>query len=251
MRENLGTRWLGILLSLVGVVAILALAATGSLELYIHPRYTVFTVVMGVIGGVATMAALLFAPSAADHGHATHEEADESPSRARRTLGAVGSVLLVLVAIVGLLVIPPATLTASTAQNRDLTGVSAPLDADEADLVEPVVADERDRWKEERLSDRAEDLAGWERGTAQGGGDEGPLGECGVAGVGHRDRPGDPLGHRQRRRRNCQRPPGDPVVEGGQRRCGLDGPTDHQQDQDGDCRMARLHGISASSNSLI
>jgi uncharacterized repeat protein (TIGR03943 family) len=141
LRENLRTRWLGLLLSLIGVIAVLALATTGGLELYIHPRYTVFTVVMGVIGGVATVAALLFAPGADhDHHHDHDHEEPEGPRsptrRTRRALGTLGGVLIVLAAIVGLLVVPPTTLTASTAQNRDLTGLPAALDSVEtAELV--------------------------------------------------------------------------------------------------------------------
>lgn len=46
------SRWTGLLLCGVGVVATLALAAHGDLTLYIHPRYVGFTVVLTVIGGV-------------------------------------------------------------------------------------------------------------------------------------------------------------------------------------------------------
>lgn len=123
-------RWLGVTLSLVGVVAILWLGATGQLELYIHPRYTVFTIVMAVIGGAASAAAFLFVPGRS-HNH------DETPERTgwRAALAVGGSVLLVAASVVGLLVLAPATLTSATAANRDIASATTLADADTTALV--------------------------------------------------------------------------------------------------------------------
>lgn len=127
-------RWLGVTLSLIGVVAILWLGATGQLELYIHPRYTVFTVVMAVIGGAASIAAFLVVPGRS-HGH--HDDDAGLPDRAgwRATVAVAGSVLLVAATVVALLVLPPATLTSTTADNRDIADSSALASADTTALV--------------------------------------------------------------------------------------------------------------------
>lgn len=124
-------RWLGVTLSLIGVVAILWLGATGRLELYIHPRYTVFTIVMAVIGGAASIAAFLVVP-----GHA-HDDDEEEPTRPgwRAALAIGGSALLVVASVVALLVLPPATLTSATADNRDIAGSTALSSADTTELV--------------------------------------------------------------------------------------------------------------------
>ena len=47
----------GLVLSLVGIVATGWLAATGQLGLYIHPRYFVFTTVVAGLALIATVAA--------------------------------------------------------------------------------------------------------------------------------------------------------------------------------------------------
>lgn len=146
------SRWVGVALALIGVVATVWLALTGQLELYIHPRYTVFTVVMAIIGGTLAIAALLIAgrpepgelvateavaeaPLLDEHGH-DHgdEEATEHPTRARLVTG--GRVAIVAVAATALLVLPPATLSATTLQSRDLTTSGQALEStDTAALI--------------------------------------------------------------------------------------------------------------------
>lgn len=129
-------------LSLIGVVATIWLASTGRLELYIHPRYTVFTVVMSVLGGAATIAACLIAgrPGADDvddlaeagldeHGHDHHDEDEDADRSVRRRLVTGSRVLIVAAAAVAMLVVPPATLSATTLQNRDLTTSGQALEA--------------------------------------------------------------------------------------------------------------------------
>lgn len=132
--ENFRHRWLGVTLSLVGVVAILWLGATGRLELYIHPRYVVFTIVMAVLGGAASVAAFLVVPGA--HHHHNHEEPEGArPSRWRTAGSFVASGAIVVAAVVALLVLPPAALTSATADNRDIAGSTALSDADTTELV--------------------------------------------------------------------------------------------------------------------
>lgn len=129
MLQRFVDRWLGVTLSLIGVVAILWLGATGQLELYIHPRYTVFTIVMAVIGGAASIAAFLLVP-----GH-THDDEDPPRSGWRSALAVGGSTVLVAASVVGLLVLPPATLSSATADNRDIASSTTLADADTTSLV--------------------------------------------------------------------------------------------------------------------
>ncbi|MBJ7433762.1 MAG: DUF1980 domain-containing protein, partial [Microbacteriaceae bacterium] len=65
-------RWRGVLLSLIGIVAVIWLAFTDQLGLYIHPRYFIFTVIMAVIAGVFVLLAFLL-PSQAGSGQHEHE----------------------------------------------------------------------------------------------------------------------------------------------------------------------------------
>ncbi|TPW75643.1 TIGR03943 family putative permease subunit [Schumannella soli] len=159
--DRLVARWIGPLLALVAVVATLWLAATGKLALYIHPRYTVFAVVMAVIGGVAVLAGSFFLlrkdakdARAAVHDHADHDHADHADHsdaahdhdhdeigpgllarpRLLRSL-TVGRVLIIAGALVALLILPPAALTSATAQNRALATSADALQAPAANLV--------------------------------------------------------------------------------------------------------------------
>jgi uncharacterized repeat protein (TIGR03943 family) len=151
-------RWKGVALTLVGVVATVWLAVTGQLGLYIHPRYFVFTAVMAVVGGVLALAALALVPSrdgdpddhgGHDHGGHDHDASGDAPevdapgatparrARARRRglVGAVVSLVIVVSAAVALLVLPPATLTAQTAVDRDIDRTTADLAGDAPSLA--------------------------------------------------------------------------------------------------------------------
>ncbi|WP_245635886.1 TIGR03943 family putative permease subunit [Herbiconiux solani] len=153
MRDRLLSRWRGIVLSLIGVVAIVWLAATGQLGLYIHPRYYEFTVVMAVLAGIAVIAAFALVPGAADddghdhgdghghadgggHGHADgdrhdHDHVHDDTAVARtgsgwRTTAWVAATALIVAGTVGaLLVVPPSTLTSATVDQRDLNASAA------------------------------------------------------------------------------------------------------------------------------
>jgi uncharacterized repeat protein (TIGR03943 family) len=144
LRDRFVQRWLGVTLSLIGVVAILWLGATGRLELYIHPRYVVFTIVMAIIGGGLSIAAFLVIPGRTgagdgrdhDHDH-DHDELTEGPPRTgwRAAVAIGGSILLVVATVVGLLVLPPSTLSSVTADNRDIADSTALSSADTTQLV--------------------------------------------------------------------------------------------------------------------
>ena len=61
MWHNL-SRWRGIVLITLALVATLWLAGTERLTLYIHPRYVIFTVLMAVIALVLVLASFLLRP---------------------------------------------------------------------------------------------------------------------------------------------------------------------------------------------
>ncbi|MCS5715187.1 TIGR03943 family protein [Herbiconiux sp. CPCC 205716] len=135
MRDRLLTRWRGILLSLVGIVAIIWLAVTGQLGLYIHPRYYEFTVVMAVLAGVVVLAAFSVVPGAGEgegehDGHADHEHppAAPGPRRRRDTVWAVAAGVVIAATVGALLIVPPSTLTTATVDQRDLNASAAVTD---------------------------------------------------------------------------------------------------------------------------
>lgn len=129
------------MLSLIGIVAIVWLAVTGQLGLYIHPRYYEFTVVMAVLGGLMVLAAFAFVPGAApdadghDHedGHDhDHGHTDTDTGKARSLFWTAVTALVVVGAVVALLVVPPSTLTTATVDQRDLNNAAAVSDAADA-----------------------------------------------------------------------------------------------------------------------
>ncbi|TFD32544.1 TIGR03943 family protein [Cryobacterium sp. TMT1-62] len=126
-------RWQGALLSIVGIVATVCLGVSGQLGLYIHPRYFVFTMVMAVIAAALVVAAFALLPAAED-GH-EHELPEDDGGR-WAWLWPAGSILIIVAATVGLLVLPPATLTTATVAKRDLNGSTSLITQKEAsDLV--------------------------------------------------------------------------------------------------------------------
>ena len=144
MRSRFLTRWQGIALASIGVIATLWLALTGRLGLYIHPRYYVFTTIMAVLAGVVLVAALIIVPKDEEHAADPEDRLHSEPTRpAGRWVPFAGSLLVVLSVAVALLVLPPATLTTATAEQRDINagGTPAagadpvPLDGDSASFT--------------------------------------------------------------------------------------------------------------------
>ncbi|MDQ0261405.1 TIGR03943 family putative permease subunit [Sinomonas atrocyanea] len=125
----------GIMLSLTAVAATLWLAATGRLGLYINPGYAPFATILAVVGGALALGAFILLP--AQHPH--EPDQDDLRDMAAQSLGddrihvgegdsaagpgrlrAAGSLLMVGAAVVGLLVLPPKTLTSTAAGQRNL-----------------------------------------------------------------------------------------------------------------------------------
>lgn len=121
MRDRFLSHGRGLLLALVGVAAIVWLALSGRLGLYIHPRYFEFTVIMAVLAGVVAIVAVAFLPRAEpddDHDHA-------HPSGRRATWLAACSIVLIVATTAVLLVVPPSTLTSGTVAQRDMNASAA------------------------------------------------------------------------------------------------------------------------------
>ena len=127
MFRRLLNQWQGTLLSLVGIIATVWLGITGQLGLYIHPRYFVFTIIMAVIAAFLVVVAFAVVPRPSD------EEAllDTGAPRGR-WLWSAGSVVIIVAAVVGLLVLPPSTLSSATVKQRDLNGSASTLTQAEA-----------------------------------------------------------------------------------------------------------------------
>ena len=127
-------RWFGAALTLLGTVATIWLAVVGKLGFYIHPRYTLFTVALAVIGAALVVGAIVIQPGAApDHDH----DHDHSPSVHDRGSGR-GRLLdglrlaLFVAAAVTLLIVPPSTLTERARLDRDLATSDQGLSASDA-----------------------------------------------------------------------------------------------------------------------
>ena len=116
--EKVLRHWSGAALALVGVIATLWLAATGRLTLYVHPRYTLLTVIMAVLTllVLVLMAAVGVSSAAGEDGD--HDHASRASAISRLLTWSNGVVLIC--AVLALLVIPPATLSATARQNREL-----------------------------------------------------------------------------------------------------------------------------------
>lgn len=121
-------RWRGVVLVAITAVGIAVLAVSGQLVLYIHPRYVIFTIVMVVLALAFVVGSVLLTGRG---------DEDEPTSPFGRVL-ALGGVAIALVVSVGMLVLPPATLSSVTAGQRDLNG--AALGSSAASLDEATTA---------------------------------------------------------------------------------------------------------------
>jgi putative membrane protein len=98
----------GAVLSLLGIAATVGLALTGKLDLYIHPRYVVFTVLMSILAAVLAVASFGLQMGQASHDH-------PKPSRARTQV-----VLLLTLSVLVVLIVPASALSEATAQRREV-----------------------------------------------------------------------------------------------------------------------------------
>jgi uncharacterized repeat protein (TIGR03943 family) len=125
--EDVLRNWSGAALALVGVIATIWLAATGRLTLYVHPRYTLLTVIMAVLTLLVLVGmAAVGVPSAADE-YRDHDHVTGVSAFGRLLIWSNGAVLVC--AALALLVIPPATLSSTTRQNRELVTSGQALDS--------------------------------------------------------------------------------------------------------------------------
>jgi uncharacterized repeat protein (TIGR03943 family) len=126
--EDVLRNWSGAGLALVGVIATLWLAGTGRLTLYVHPRYTLLTVIMAVLTLlVLVLMAAVGVSAAADEHRGGHDHVTRVSAFSRLLIWSNG-VVLVCAAVV-LLVIPPATLSSTARQNRELVTSGQVLDS--------------------------------------------------------------------------------------------------------------------------
>lgn len=132
----------GLLVTLIGASAIGWLGFTGQLGLYVHPRYFGFTLVMAVLGVIAAVAAF------------TVRARSSAPGRG---WGAVAAALAVGVTM---LVIPPATLTSNTAQQRSVNSGGESSDAPQLTGADPSSFSLRDWATLITRADAAADYAG-------------------------------------------------------------------------------------------
>lgn len=124
--DHLRQRWWGVLLLVTAAVCILWLAATDRLGLYVHPRYFVFTVVMALIAVALGLFSVLV--------HVPAE--NETPRRGRAVLATL-SVLGSLAIVTAMVVLPPATLSVATADQRQVNSgtLSGTVDGKDAQTV--------------------------------------------------------------------------------------------------------------------
>jgi uncharacterized repeat protein (TIGR03943 family) len=125
--EEVLRNWSGAGLALVGVIATIWLAATGRLTLYVHPRYTLLTVMMAVLTLLLLVLTAAVRVSPAAHEHSDHDHVTRVSAFGRLLVWSNGAVLIC--AALALLVLPPATLSSSARQNRELVTSGQALDS--------------------------------------------------------------------------------------------------------------------------
>lgn len=108
-------RWRGVALIGVAIVVTLWLGITNQLILYINPRYIVFTLIMAVIALGLLGASFVV--------RAAHSHDDDPPGRAQKLTTILGGVLTLVLAV-GMLILPPATLSSATAIQRDVASTT-------------------------------------------------------------------------------------------------------------------------------
>ncbi len=110
-------RWRGLVIIGAMAAVTLWLAASGQLALYIHPRYNLFTVLMSIIAVVLVVGALV--------GRRHHDDEDAPPPPRRSRAVALTAAGIAGVFTVGMVVVPPATLSTATAEQREINSTAA------------------------------------------------------------------------------------------------------------------------------
>lgn len=140
-------RWRGVALVAAGIGATLWLAVGNQLVLYIHPRYVVFTVIMAALACVLVAAAVLRRRTrSADHDEPAPEAAHAEPAHAdyelaaprrngRSTIASVVALSLATALALAMVVLPPATLTSATANQRQINSTTVDANAQNAQAV--------------------------------------------------------------------------------------------------------------------
>lgn len=112
--------WRGVIAIAVLATVSLWLAWAGMLGFYIHPRYNLFTTSMALVAMVLLVIAVTTRSPSARHDH------DHEPIRPRRGRPLEGvSLAVVLGLVLAAVVLPPATLSSATAENRSSNEVDA------------------------------------------------------------------------------------------------------------------------------
>ena len=114
----------------MGVVATIWLAVTGRLTLYVHPRYTLLTVITAVLTLLLLILTAATGMSPAAYEDRDHDHVTRRSAFSRLLIWCNGAVLIC--AALALLVIPPATLSSTARQNRDLVTSGHALDSTKA-----------------------------------------------------------------------------------------------------------------------
>ncbi|MGO3033185.1 MAG: DUF1980 domain-containing protein, partial [Microbacterium gubbeenense] len=108
------SKWLGVALAAVLSVVTVSLTVTERLQLYINPGQAWFACGMAVVVLVGTVLAIAVRPE--DHEHHDHDHGDRS--RWGAIAGVTGGTIAAGVAAAAL-ILPPATLSAELAMERD------------------------------------------------------------------------------------------------------------------------------------
>ena len=119
--------WSGAALALLGVIATIWLAAPGRLTLYVHPRYTLLTVIMAVLTLLVLVLMAAVSVTSAAHEHSDHDHVTRVSAFGRLLVWSKAAVLICTA--LALLVLPPATLSSSARQNRELVTSGQALDS--------------------------------------------------------------------------------------------------------------------------
>jgi len=120
--------WRGVVAIAVLALVSLWLALDGRLGFYIHPRYNLFTIAMAAVAIILLLIAAFTSKKVDDHHSHDH------PRRGRRRfrLTEVLSLGVTLAVLTAVIILPPATLSSATAENRsanevDVLASSAPV----------------------------------------------------------------------------------------------------------------------------